>query len=157
ALLALLRGDDAQALKADQPLTSALLADVEGDPRGAAEIVAVLRTDHRFPWPEELLVGAAASAHHRGDADTVRAAAGVLDALAERNPGVGSVIGAKLLVDALTTKDFEPALTRLRATPRLLLAARADEEHGRAVVDGIDREAGLAALDAAHDQYAELG
>ncbi|HEU5333559.1 MAG TPA: AAA family ATPase [Actinocrinis sp.] len=157
ALLALLRGDNAQAQKANQPLSSALLADAEGDPRGAAEVVAVLRTDHRFPWPEELLVGAAASAHHRGDADTVCAAAEVLGALAERNPDVAGVTGAKLLVDALTTKDFEPALTRLRGTARLLLAARADEEHGRSVLDGNDREAGLSALDAAHDRYTELG
>jgi DNA-binding CsgD family transcriptional regulator len=157
ALLALLRGDNAQAQKVSQPLISALLADVEGDPRGAAEVVSVLRADRRFPWPEELLVGAAASAHHRGDADTVRAAADVLGGLADRNPTVASVTGAKLLVDALTTGEFEPALTRLRTTPRLLLAARADEEHGRSVVDGADREAGLTALDAAHDRYVGLG
>ena len=157
ALVALLRGDNAQAMKADQPLTSALLADIDGDPRGAAEVVSVLRADHRFPWPEELLVGAAASAHHRGDTETVRAAGDVLGGLAERNPGVASVTGAKLLVDALTTGDFEPALARLRATPRLLLAARANEEHGRSLVGRIDREAGLAALDAAHDRYTELG
>lgn len=157
ALLALLRGDNAPARTANLPLTSALLADVEGDPRGAAELVAVLRADHRFPWPEELLVGAAASAHHRGDADTVRAAAEMLGELAGRNPDVASVTGAKLLVDALSTNDFEPALTRLRKTPRLLLAARANEEHGRSIVDTKYREAGLAALDAAHDRYAELG
>lgn len=157
ALLALLRGDNAPARAANQPLTSALLADAEGDPRGAAELVAVLRADHRFPWPEELLVGAAASAHHRGDADTVRAAADLLGELAARNPTVASVTGAKLLVDALSTHDFEPALTRLRKTPRLLLAARANEEHGRSIVDTKYREIGLAALDAAHDRYAELG
>jgi len=157
ALVALLRGDNAQAQAAHQPLTNALLADAGGDPRGAAEVVALVRADHRFPWPEELLVSAAASAYHRGDADTVRAAADVLCALAERNPSVAGVTGAKLLVDALTTKDFEPALTRLRTTPRLLLAARANEEHGRALVDGTDREAGVAALDAAHDRYVELG
>jgi DNA-binding NarL/FixJ family response regulator len=81
----------------------------------------------------------------------------VLSALAERNPGVAGVTGAKLLVDALGTKDFEPALARLRETPRLLLATRATEEHGRALVDGTDREAGVAALDAAHDRYVELG
>jgi len=157
ALLALLRGDNAPARAANQPLTSALLADVEGDPRGAAELVAVLRADHRFPWPEELLVGAAASAHHRGDADTVHAAAGLLGELARRNPNVASVTGAELLVRALSTHDFEPALTRLRKTPRLLLAARANEEHGRSIVDTQHREAGLAALDAAHDRYTELG
>jgi DNA-binding CsgD family transcriptional regulator len=157
ALLGLLRGDNTAALKAGQPLTTALLADAQGDPRGATDLVALLRADHRFPWPEELLVGAAASAHHRGDATTVRAAADVLGQLAERNPSVASVTGARLLVDALTTKDFEPARTRLRETPRLLLAARADEEYGRSMVDNDNREAGLAALDAAHDRYTELG
>jgi DNA-binding CsgD family transcriptional regulator len=104
-----------------------------------------------------LLVGAAASAHHRGDARTVRAAAEALDGLAERNPGVASVNGAKLLVDALTTGDFEPALEFLRSTPRLLLAARANEEYGRFVVGEGDRQIGLASLDAAYDQYTELG
>jgi hypothetical protein len=67
ALLGLLRGDGAPARKADLPLTRALLADAGGDPRGAAETVAAVRADHHVPWPEELLVGAAASAHHRGD------------------------------------------------------------------------------------------
>lgn len=157
ALLALLRGDNGPARTANLPLTNALLADVEGDPRGAAEVVAVLRADHRFPWPEELLVGAAASAHHRGDTDTVRAAADLLGELAGRNPTVAGVTGAKLLVDALSTSDFEPALGRLRTTPRLLLAAMANEEHGRSIVDKQHRELGLAALDAAHDRYAELG
>lgn len=156
-LLALLSGENASALKASQPLSAALLADLEGDPRGAAEIVAVLRADHRFPWPEELLVGAAASAHHRGDPRTVRAAAEVLEGLAERNPGVASVTGAKLLVDALTTGDFESALKHLKSTPRLLLAARANEEHGRYELAEGDRQLGLAALDAAYDQYTELG
>jgi DNA-binding CsgD family transcriptional regulator len=157
ALVALLRGDPAPARRADLPLTRALLADADGDPRGAAEIVAVVRADHRVPWPEELLVSAAASAHHRGDTGTVRAAADLLGELAGRNPDVASVTGAKLLVDALSTGDFEPALARLRDTPRQLLAARADEEHGRSLIDGDDRKVGLDALDAAHDRYAELG
>lgn len=157
ALLALLRGDNAPARTANLPLTNALLADIDGDPCGAAELVAVLRADHRVPWQEELLVDAAASAHHRGDANTVCAAAELLGELAERNPGVASVIGAKLLVDALSTNDFEPALTHLRKSPRQLLAARANEEHGRSLVDTNHREAGLAALDAAHDRYTELG
>jgi DNA-binding CsgD family transcriptional regulator len=157
ALLALLRGDGAPARKANLPLTRALLADAEGDPRGAPATVAALRADHRFPWPEELLLGAAASAHHRGDTDTVRAAADLLGELAARNLNVASVTGAKLLVDALSTKDFKPALARLRGTPRRMLAARAEEERGRFLIDRTDRKVGLDALDAARDQYAELG
>lgn len=157
ALLALLRGNPAPARRADLPLTRALLADADGDPRAAAEIVAVLRADHRFPWPEELLVDAAASAHRRGDTGTVRAVADLLGEQADRNPDVASVTGAMLLVDGLSTGDCAPALARLRDTPRRLLAARATEEHGRSLLDRDDRGAGLAALDAAHDRYAELG
>ncbi|MBV9845033.1 MAG: AAA family ATPase [Kutzneria sp.] len=157
ALLALLRGDNAQARTVDQPLARALLADADGDPCGAAEIVAVVRDDRDFPWPEELLVGAACSAHHRGDVDTVRGAADLLAELAEHNPNVPSVTGAHLLVDALSTGDFEPAVVRLRKSPRLMLRARADEEYGRSLVDASGRRIGLDALDAAHDRYAELG
>ena len=149
ALLAVQRGDNAAARAADHPLATALATD--------AGIVAVLRADHDFPWPEQLLVDAAASAHHRGDAETVRAAAEFLTELASRNPKVASVTGAKLLVDALSTQDFEPALTCLRTSPRALLLARANEEHGRSIVDSEDRKIGLDALDAAHDRYAELG
>lgn len=157
ALLGLLRGDNAPARAANLPLAKALLADAEGDPRGAAGTVAALRADHHFPWPEELVVGAAASAHHRAGTGTVRAAADLLGELAGRNPDIASVTGAKLLVDALSTGDFEPALVRLRDSPRQLLVARADEEHGRSMMDGSDRKVGLDALDAAHDRYAALG
>ncbi|HEY4457539.1 MAG TPA: BREX system ATP-binding domain-containing protein [Pseudonocardiaceae bacterium] len=157
ALVAVLRGDNAQARDVDHPLARAVVADAEGDQRGAAAIVAVLREDRDFPWPEELLVGAACSAHHRGEADTVHAARELLTELADRNPDVASVTGAKLLVDALSTGDFSPALSALQASPRMLLCARADEEHGRSVVDTEDRKIGLDALDAAHDRYIELG
>jgi DNA-binding CsgD family transcriptional regulator len=157
ALVAVLRGDNAQARDIDHPLAKAVVADAEGDQRGAAAIVAVLRADRDFPWPEELLVGAACAAHHRGEADTVRAAADLLTELADRNPGVASVTGARLLVDGLSTGDFTLALPVLQASPRMLLLARADEEHGRSVVDTDDRKVGLDALDAAHDRYIELG
>ncbi|HEY2697376.1 MAG TPA: BREX system ATP-binding domain-containing protein [Pseudonocardiaceae bacterium] len=157
ALVAVLRGDNAQARDIDHPLAKAVVADAEGDQRGAAAIVAVLRADRDFPWPEELLVGAACAAHHRGEADTVRAAADLLTELADRNPGVASVTGARLLVDGLSTEDFTLALPVLQASPRMLLLARADEEHGRSVVDTDDRKVGLDALDAAHDRYIELG
>jgi DNA-binding CsgD family transcriptional regulator len=156
-LLGLLRGDHARARTARQPLTSAMLADAEGDPRGAAATVAVLRADHRFPWPEEVLVGAAASAHHRGDRETVGAAADLLGALAARNPAIATVTGANLLVGALASADFEPAFTALRKSPRRLLLARAHEEHGRSRLAAGQRAAGLDALDTAHDQYVELG
>jgi DNA-binding NarL/FixJ family response regulator len=157
ALVAVLRGDNALAREVDLPLARAVVADADGDQRGAAAIVAALSVDRDFPWPEELLVGAACSAHHRGETDTVRAAAELLAELAGRNPDVASVAGAKLLVDALSTGDFAPALSALGASPRMLLRIRADEEHGRSVVDTDDRKIGLDALDAAHDRYVELG
>ncbi|HEY4022576.1 MAG TPA: LuxR C-terminal-related transcriptional regulator, partial [Pseudonocardiaceae bacterium] len=56
-----------------------------------------------------------------------------------------------------STGDFEPALTRLRHSPRRQLLVRAQEEHGRSLVDTEDRKAGLDALDAAHDRYSALG
>ncbi|HEX4226887.1 MAG TPA: LuxR C-terminal-related transcriptional regulator, partial [Pseudonocardiaceae bacterium] len=151
ALLALQHGDNAQARTLEEPLITALLAD------NPAEILAAVQADHHLPWPEELIVGAAASAHHQGDTATVRAAATFLAELARRNPDVAAVTGAHLLVQALSTADFESALALLRQSPRQLLLARADEEHGRSLVDTEDRKAGLDALDTAHDRYAELG
>lgn len=138
-------------------LAQALLADAEGDPAGTADIVALVRDGHSFPWPENLLVTAACSAHHQDDADTVRKAAGLLDRLAERNPDVASVTGASLLVRALTTGDYEPAVARLRDSPRLLLSARAAEESGRSSLASGNRDGGLAALDEAWERYARLG
>jgi DNA-binding CsgD family transcriptional regulator len=163
ALIALLRGEAAAAREAlatggrpgdEPPLIRALLADAGGDPGGAAEVVALAGG---FAWPEDLLVAAACSAHHRGETETVLAAAARLRELARRNPGVPSVTGAWLLVEALTSNAYEPAVERLRHSPRALLAARADEESGRSLLDRGDRAAAIEALDAAHDRYAELG
>ncbi len=147
ALLALLRGDSAPARNAESPLARAVATD--------ADIAPLLRADHDFPWPEELLVGSACAAYHRGE--PIHAMANLLAERAARNPDVASVTGARLLVDALSTGDFEPALALLRDCPRPLLTARAEEEYGRSIVDPADRKAGLDALDAAHDRYAELG
>jgi len=170
ALIALLRGDTsrvrselaaARAAGDELPLVRALLADAEGDRRAAAEIVALADADEGLAglaWPEDLaLVTAACSAQHHGDAETVRAAAALLAGLARRNPEVASVTGAWLLAEALTTNDYAAAVARLRHSPRALLAARADEESGRFQLKAGDRVAGLAALDAARDRYAELG
>ena len=165
ALLALLRGDKpgartqlaaANETGADLVLARALLAEADGDQRGAAEVVAVIRDDGAI-WPEEWLLAAACSAHYRGDDETVRASADLLAELAGRNPDVASVVGAHLLVDALSTKDYEAARNALRTSPRALLIARGDEEFGRFALDTGDRTAALAALDAARDRYAELG
>jgi hypothetical protein len=133
ALIALLRGDTARVkteLAAGRdggdelPLVRALLADAEGDQRAAAEVVALASADDGVAWLEDLLVAAACSAHHHGDAETVRAAAALLARSARRNPDVPSVTGAWLLAEALTTNDYAPAVARLRHSPRALLAAR---------------------------------
>jgi DNA-binding CsgD family transcriptional regulator len=166
ALIALLRGDNVQVRAGlaaarqageDLSLARALLADAEGDPRAAAEVVALARADDWFAWPENLLVSAACSAHHHGAAGTVRAAAAVLGERARRNPDVPSMTGAWLLVEALMTNDYAPAMERLRHSPRALLAAQADEEFGRFQLDAGGREIALDSLDAARDRYAELG
>jgi DNA-binding CsgD family transcriptional regulator len=166
ALIALLRGDTAGVRaelaagrqKGDElPLVRALLADAEGDPHAAAEIVSLVDAGHESAWPEDLLVAAACSAHHHGDTDTMRTAAASLGRLAKRNPEVASVTGAWLLVQALTTHDYAPAMARLRHSPRALLVVRADEEFGRFQLADGDRATGQDALDAARDRYAELG
>jgi DNA-binding CsgD family transcriptional regulator len=166
ALIALLRGDTAgvraelastRQAGDELPLVRALLADSEGDPRAAAEVVALAGADDGLDWPEEFLVTAACSAHHHGDAETVRAAAALLAGPARRSPGVGSVTGAWLLVEALATNDYGPAVARLGESPRALLAARAQEEFGRFQLDAGERATALDALDAARDRYAELG
>jgi DNA-binding NarL/FixJ family response regulator len=158
ALLALLRGDNAEArtVGAGTALVSALLADAEGDPRGAADIVAVVR-DSDAIWPEDWLVAAACSAHHRGEHETVHASAAILAELAGRNQDVASIAGAHLLVEALSTNDYSAARKTLLDSPRALLSARADEESGRYTLDAGDRTSAVAALDAARDRYAELG
>jgi DNA-binding CsgD family transcriptional regulator len=167
ALIALLRGDTtrvrtelAAARQAgdELPLIRALLADAEGSPRAAAEVVALAdEAPTGLAWPDDLvLVEAACSAHHHGDAGTVRAAAALLGESARRNPDVASVTGAWLLAEALTNNDYAAAVARLRDSPRALLAARADEESGRFQLDAGDRAAGLGALDAARDRYADL-
>lgn len=155
ALIALLRGDNARAREhlaagEDLPFVRALIA---GD---GPEIVAAIRAQSPI-WPEEWLVAAACSAHRLGDAMTVRATRQLLAGHADRNPDVASVVGAQLLVEALSTKDYEPALNALRASPRALLIARGDEEFGRSALDAGDRAVALPALDAARDRYAELG
>jgi DNA-binding CsgD family transcriptional regulator len=168
ALIALWRGDTtrvrtelsaARQAGDELPLVRALLADAEGDPHAAAEVVALADKGLAgLAWPEDLvLVAAAGSAQHHGDGGTVRAAAALLGESARRNPDVASVTGAWLLTEALTTNDYAPAVARLRHSPRALLAARADEESGRFQLDAGDRAAGLAALDAARDRYADLG
>jgi DNA-binding CsgD family transcriptional regulator len=171
ALLALLRGENAEARTqlaaadeagTDLPLVRAVLAEddahglVHGDAHGAAELVAAVRAESPM-WPEEWLVAAACSAHHRGDEKAVRATEDLLAERAARNPDVASVVGAHLLVRALSTKDYRAALNTLRTSTRALLVARGDEEFGRFALDTGDRAAALAALDTARDRYAELG
>lgn len=159
ALLALLRGDTAEVRTqlaaandagTDLPLLRAVLADTT---RGVAEAVRA----ERPVWPEEWLVFSACAAHHRGDDETVRAIEDLLAELAGRNPDLASVVGAHLLVDALSTKDYTAARNTLRTSPRALLVARGEEEFGRFALDTGDRAEALTALDAAHDRYADLG
>jgi hypothetical protein len=165
AHIALLRGDMAEVraelaagrAEGDElPLVRALLADAEGDPQGAAAVVALAGAQDGLARPD-LLVTAACSAHHHGDAETVQTAAALLAGPARRNPDVRSLTGAWLLVGALTTNDYARTVDELRRSPRALLTARADEEAGRFQLAAGDRTAALRALDAARDRYAELG
>jgi DNA-binding CsgD family transcriptional regulator len=166
ALIAVLRGDHAgvrtelaagREAGDELPLVRALLADAEGDPRAPAQMVALVDADDGLAWPEDLLVAAACSARRHGDTGTVHAAAELLSGPARRNPDVASATGAWLLVEALITNDYVPAVERLRHSPRALLVARADEEFGRFQLDAGDRATAFGALDAAQDRYAEFG
>jgi DNA-binding CsgD family transcriptional regulator len=165
AMLAMLRGDKAEARTqlaaateagTDPAMVRALIADSDGDPRGAAGVIAAIRQSGTI-WPEEWLVAAVVSAHDRDDCETVRAGTDLLSELADRNPDIASAVGAHQLADALSTKDYLLARVTLSTSPRLLLAARAEEEFGRFALDAGDRTAAVTALDTAHDRYAELG
>jgi DNA-binding NarL/FixJ family response regulator len=165
AILALLRGDSPEARTqlaaateagTDVAMVRALIADSDGDPRGAAGVIAAIRHSGTT-WPEEWIVAAVVSAHHRDDCETVRAGTELLSELADRNPDLASAVGAHQLANALSTKDYSRARDTLATSPRLLLAARADEEFGRFTLDAGDRTAAVAALDLAYDRYAELG
>jgi hypothetical protein len=156
ALIAVLRGDMSRVrtqLAAGRqagdelPLVQALLADAEGDPRAAAEVVALADAGLAgLAWPEELmLVAAACSARQHGDAGTVRAAAALLGERAKRNPDVASVTGAWLLAEALTMNDYAAAVDRLRQSPCALPGlgplGRRRDRHVAARDDRVDRDA----------------
>lgn len=140
-----------------RPLVRALLADAEGDSRGAAEIVTVLSGDHGFAWPADLLMIAACSAFHRGQSDTLDSAVRLLEGLAHHNPSVASITGARLLAAALSTGEFEPVLKHLHESPRRLLLARTHEEAGRFALRSGNTAGAASDLAAAREQYAALG
>jgi DNA-binding CsgD family transcriptional regulator len=167
AMVALYRGElaavRAQLAAAERggerlPLVRALLADGQGDPGAAATVVDLTLGARHLAWREELLVGAACSAHHAGDRPTLRAATAALDRLAAHCPGVASIQGAAALAHGLTGGDLGPSVALLRTAPRPLLLARAEEEHGRQLLADADRRSiAVAALDRARDGYAALG
>jgi DNA-binding CsgD family transcriptional regulator len=139
----------------DLPLIRAVLDRADGTGAGGAELVEALCHDDAW-WPEDWLIDAACSAHHDGDRLTFDAAAREVALRARRNPDVPSLIGADLLLSALSMGDFTDARAVLDGCQRALVATRVDEEFGRATLDH-DRNTAVAALDAARDRYTELG
>jgi DNA-binding CsgD family transcriptional regulator len=132
----------------------ALLACAD-DPRAAATLVREL-TPQAAPWPEELLVEAACTAHRSGDTATPRAAGEMLSVLTARNLDVTSMAGAAALVHGLIVGEPAPAVELLRRAPRPLLLARAEEELGRAALGRGDRS-GVESLLRAREGYAASG
>ncbi|GAA3042732.1 LuxR family transcriptional regulator [Pseudonocardia yunnanensis] len=126
------------------------------DDAGAAAALIRELAQQTAPWPEELIVQAACTAHHGGDITTVRDAGEMLASLAARNPGVASIAGAAALVDGLVVGDPSAAVELLRRAPRPLLLARAEEELGRAALGAGDRS-GVESLLRARDGYAACG
>jgi len=145
---------DAERRGVPTAVKRALLAAAD-DARAAATLVREL-TQQTAPWPEELLVEAACTAHHGGDIATLRDAGELLAALAARNPGVTSIAGAATLVESLVVGEPAPAVELLRRAPRPLLLARAEEELGRAALGRGDRS-GVESLLRARDGYAACG
>jgi DNA-binding NarL/FixJ family response regulator len=162
AVVALRQGDlnavRTQLAACDLPVVRALLADAQGELGAAATLVELVTAARWVPWPDELLVDAACSAHRAGDSATLRAAVDALDRIAAHCPGVAGVQGAAALARGLVSGDVGPAVLLLLTSPRPLLLARAEEESGRQLLAADDRRTvAVAALDRARDAFAALG
>ena len=154
ALVALLQGhlSEAREQAAGDEQIRAMLAIADGDRSAAAKL---LDTPNGFPERHELLIHAATASK---DPEIARAAAALLEQQAAAAPAGGFQAAAKL-VTAYNEGDrvgLAEAVELLRQVPRPLLLAKAEELYGHAELEQ-DRAAGIAALERAHDSYAELG
>ncbi|MFD9735620.1 helix-turn-helix transcriptional regulator [Umezawaea sp. NPDC059074] len=106
-----------------------------------SESLVDLVENTEIPWKADFLL----------QAFPAPTAAKALATLATRTPGVPSLDGAA----ALAAGDHTKALKLLQASPRPLLLARAEEEHGKALLDS-DRPTAITFLDQSRDRYAAL-
>ena len=94
------------------------------------------------------------------DPEFIAVAVQVTDLAASRNPGVASFEGVALVTRGRMTGDL-PMIAKasavLAGSPRPLLRGFGAFCHGRALVDAGQREAGLAELDRAWDEYHSMG
>ncbi|MEV6281417.1 AAA family ATPase [Kribbella sp. NPDC051770] len=154
ALIAVLQSDLAAARKVPDEPVRALLALADGDAAAASRL---LTTPLDHPLRPELLVRAATVTL---GASAPAAAQTVAGLLAEQAAATPAATSAAALVAAANDRDL-PALASaaddLRTSDRRLLAAAADELHGRVELEHGDRSTAIAALERALDSYTQLG
>jgi DNA-binding CsgD family transcriptional regulator len=161
-------GDDASAIsRCLARLAAGVVADSDGDPEGAVEVLApaydALAGDQPVlaipedPTDQPWLVRVALRAGHREKAETAARAA---ERRAELNPGVASLDAAAAHARALLDDDADAlrhAVERHRESPRSLGRASALEDAGRVVANIGERDEAVRHLDEALALYAETG
>lgn len=155
--------DDASALLLT--VARARMADAEGDISGGVALVRQAMREastfrHRWRWTECWLLLAVRLSLHGGDLDLAKRVASWAVTLAERNPHVATIVGISEHCRGLVDNDvdlLERAVRSLAASPRPLIRAEALADYGWALIADGQRDAGVAALDAAWDVFTNCG
>jgi DNA-binding CsgD family transcriptional regulator/tetratricopeptide (TPR) repeat protein len=114
----------------------------------------------RFQWHPAWLMGAARIAVLGGHRDMAVEIAEKAEALAERNPGVATIVGVAVHARALISGDVDmlaKGVDLLRDSQRPFVRADAVGDYGAALLRAGEREAGVASLDEAWDIFTKLG
>ena len=142
-------------------LCRSLLAGLDGDPGEGVQIVKPVMSrasSTRSYWPRlpEWMRVHAGLAVAAGDDDFARETVARATTAAERNPGSTSLAGIALQVRGLASGDvglLAQAVDRLEDSPRFMLLASARADHGAALLDHGEHDAGVAALERALSAY----
>jgi DNA-binding CsgD family transcriptional regulator/tetratricopeptide (TPR) repeat protein len=155
--------DDAGALLLT--IARARMADAEGDvSRGVALVRNAMGQGstfrHRWRWTECWFLLAVRLSLAGGEPDLAKRAAASALTLAERNPHVATIVGIGEHCRGLVENDvdvLERVVRSLAESPRPLIRADALADYGWALIVDGQRDAGVAALDAAWDVYTSCG
>jgi DNA-binding CsgD family transcriptional regulator len=155
--------DDASAMLVT--VARARMADAEGDISGGVALVQQAMRQastfrHRWRWTECWLLLAVRLSLHGGDLDLAKRVASWAVTLSERNPHVATIAGISEHCRGLVDSDvdlLERAVHSLEASPRPLIRGDALADYGWALIADGQRDAGVAALDAAWDVFNDLG